>query len=298
MEPLGNVTLLHVTDSHATLRPVFYREPDTLIGVGAERGKPPYLTGAGLFLRVLRPRAGHGRGLRLHLRWISRPWPPATDDGRLRASRHPGPAHPRRARRAHAAARRRRHAPGLGHRAVEPRRGHGARHQPARASTSSPPHWEFTYGIARVRELWATASGKGLLDGRLRGPERRGGGLGRSRPFRPYAIREVGGVADRRSSARRFRTRPIAHPRRFVPDLTFGIREDRIQALVDELRDERKVDLVVLPEPQRRRRRPQARRARERPRRHPRRPHPRRPAGARSRWAARSSSTPARTASS
>src|SRR5207244_644772 len=40
-EPLGNVTPLHGTDAHATTRPVFYREPDTLIGVGDERGKPP-----------------------------------------------------------------------------------------------------------------------------------------------------------------------------------------------------------------------------------------------------------------
>ena len=44
-EPLGNVTLLHITDTHATLRPVFYREPDSVIGVGAERGRPPFLTG-------------------------------------------------------------------------------------------------------------------------------------------------------------------------------------------------------------------------------------------------------------
>src|SRR5678815_5915403 len=44
-EPYGNVTLLHITDAHATLRPVFYREPDSVIGVGAERGRPPFLTG-------------------------------------------------------------------------------------------------------------------------------------------------------------------------------------------------------------------------------------------------------------
>src|SRR6267142_1428897 len=47
-EPLGNVTLLHITDAHATLRPVFYREPDSVIGVGVERGHPPFLTGAEL----------------------------------------------------------------------------------------------------------------------------------------------------------------------------------------------------------------------------------------------------------
>ena len=49
-EALGNVTLLHMTDSHATLLPVYYREPDTLLGVGSEIGQPPYLTGEA-FLR-------------------------------------------------------------------------------------------------------------------------------------------------------------------------------------------------------------------------------------------------------
>src|SRR5499427_9584145 len=44
-EPLGNATLLHITDTHATLRPVYYREPDTLIEVGEWKNKPPYVTG-------------------------------------------------------------------------------------------------------------------------------------------------------------------------------------------------------------------------------------------------------------
>ena len=39
---------------------------------------------------------------------------------------------------------------------------------------------------------------------------------------------------------------PVAHPRRFVPDLTFGIREDDVQRLVHELRDTRGADLVVV----------------------------------------------------
>src|SRR5882724_8982869 len=49
--PLGNVTLLHMTDPHATLLPVYYREPDTRIGVGDEAGKPPFLN-AEAFLKT------------------------------------------------------------------------------------------------------------------------------------------------------------------------------------------------------------------------------------------------------
>jgi sulfur-oxidizing protein SoxB len=65
------------------------------------------------------------------------------------------------------------------------------------------------------------------------------------RPFRPYTIREVGGSRVG-VIGQAFPYTPVSHPRRFVPDLTFGIREDGIQALVNELRDVKKVDLVVL----------------------------------------------------
>ena len=45
-EPLGQVTLLHFTDMHAQLMPIFFREPAVNIGVGEDTGTPPHLTGA------------------------------------------------------------------------------------------------------------------------------------------------------------------------------------------------------------------------------------------------------------
>ena len=44
-EPLGNVTLVHVTDIHGQLVPMHFREPSVNIGVGEAKGKVPHLTG-------------------------------------------------------------------------------------------------------------------------------------------------------------------------------------------------------------------------------------------------------------
>jgi sulfur-oxidizing protein SoxB len=74
-QALGNVTLLHMTDPHGTLLPVYYREPDTKIGVGDETGKPPFLTGAA-FLKAF----GIARAPRRRTRSpmsTSRRWRPA-----------------------------------------------------------------------------------------------------------------------------------------------------------------------------------------------------------------------------
>jgi len=41
----GQVTLLHITDMHAQLEPVYFRPPDTNIGIGDYAGIPPHLVG-------------------------------------------------------------------------------------------------------------------------------------------------------------------------------------------------------------------------------------------------------------
>jgi len=41
----GNVHFLHMTDAHAQLMPVYYREPSTNIGIGAALDRPPHLVG-------------------------------------------------------------------------------------------------------------------------------------------------------------------------------------------------------------------------------------------------------------
>jgi sulfur-oxidizing protein SoxB len=240
--PLGNLTLLHLTDSHATLQPVYFREPDTLLGVGDERGKPPYLTGRE-FLRAYHVAPGTAAAYALS----------AVDFTTLAAryGRMGGYAHlatlVKRVR------------------AERPGRtilldGGDALQGSATALWSGgedmlratnqlgvevfTAHWEFAYGIDRVKELF----GDRERSGRFRGDflAQNVAETGWDEPvFRPYTIREAGGVRVG-VIGQAFPYTPVSHPRRFVPDLTFGIRDDRIQALTVELREAKKVDVVVL----------------------------------------------------
>jgi len=45
-ETFGNVSLIHITDIHAQLKPIYFREPSVNIGVGANKGVVPHVTGA------------------------------------------------------------------------------------------------------------------------------------------------------------------------------------------------------------------------------------------------------------
>ncbi|MFG1211654.1 thiosulfohydrolase SoxB [Xanthobacter flavus] len=53
----GTFTILHITDIHAQLVPLYFREPSTNLGVGDARGVPPHLTDAA-FLKYFGLKAG------------------------------------------------------------------------------------------------------------------------------------------------------------------------------------------------------------------------------------------------
>jgi len=241
-EALGNVTLLHLTDPHATLRPLYYREPDTLIGIGREHGKPPFLTGAE-FLRAYHIAPGTVEAYAAtHLDFAAL----AARYGRMGGYAHL----------ATLVKRARAERPGKtllldggdtcqGSATALWSRGEDmVRASNALGVEVMTPHWEFIYGMDRLRELFGDREHRGLFAGDFVAHNVAQMGWG-DRVFRPYTVREVGGVGVG-IIGQAFPYVPVSHPRRFVPDLTFGIQEDQVQALVHELRDDRRVDLVVL----------------------------------------------------
>ena len=57
LPPFGNVSLLHMTDCHAQLLPIYFREPNVNLGVGSMRGNAPHIVGEG-FLKHFGIRPG------------------------------------------------------------------------------------------------------------------------------------------------------------------------------------------------------------------------------------------------
>src|SRR5438034_1442902 len=86
-------------------------------------------------------------------------------------------------------------------------------------------HWEFMYGIERVRELFGDAERRGLFAGDFVAQNVSEAGFG-DRIFKPYTVRHVGGV-NVAVIGQAFPYTVVAHPKRLVGDLTFGIREDQ-----------------------------------------------------------------------
>jgi S-sulfosulfanyl-L-cysteine sulfohydrolase len=241
-QPLGDVTLLHMTDTHATLLPVYYREPDTLLGFGDEAGHPPYVTGEAFLQAYALTQGSVEAYAYTHVDFAEL----AARYGRMGGYAHLATLVKRvRAER-----------PGK----VLLLDGGDTLHGSATSLWSRgedmvrainllgvevvTPHWEFMYGIERVKELFGDLESRALFQGEFVAHNVSDVGWG-DPVLQAYTIKEVGGVRVG-IIGQAFPYVPVSHPRRFVPDLTFGIREEQVQTLVDELRKGKKVTLVVL----------------------------------------------------
>ncbi len=245
----GNVRLLHLTDTHAQLAPVYFREPSVNLGIGTMRGKPPHLVG-GAFLEYYGMAPGtreahaftfldyqeaahrYGRmGGFAHLKTLI---------DRLRADAGPGNT--------------------MLLDGGDMLQGSGQANAMAGADMIEAAnllgvevltgHWEFTYGQDTLRQRLKEFKGEFLAqnvfltdDAAFNNAEAFDPSSGRV--FKPATVRDIGGVRVA-VIGQAFPYVPVAHPKRFTPDWTFGIREQDLQKLVDDLRGNQKADAVVL----------------------------------------------------
>ena len=111
-------------------------------------------------------------------------------------------------------------------------------------------HWEFTYGEEALRANLERFKGEFLaqnvfLTEEAKFNDAKAFDPASGRVFKPSLIKEIGGFRVA-VIGQAFPYVPIAHPKRFTPDWTFGIRDDELQKLVNAHREKDKVDAVLL----------------------------------------------------
>jgi sulfur-oxidizing protein SoxB len=238
LRPFGNVSLLHVTDTHAQLLPVHFREPSANLGVGPARGQPPHLVGEALLRRFgLRPGTRDAHAF-THLDFA---------EAARRYGAMGGYAHL-----ATLIAQLRAERPGAvlldggdawqgSGTALWTRGQDMIDAQKALGVEITTGHWEFTYGAERVQQVV-----KNDLAGRIEflAQNVRTADFGDA-VFKPSTLRTINGVRIA-IVGQAFPYTPIANPRYFVPDWTFGIQEESLQKVVDDARAQGAAAVVLL----------------------------------------------------
>jgi len=224
----GNATLLHFTDCHAQLLPAYFREPSANIGIAASMNRPPHVVGEPL-LKLFRIPPGSRQAYAFsHLDFA---------EAALRYGKLGGFAHLATLVKRLRAERRatllldggdtwQGSATSLwtrGQDMVEAQKLLGV--------DVMTGHWEFTYGEERVREV-VGKDFAGQIEFLAQNIETADFG---DPVFKPYTIRTLGRVTVA-VIGQAFPYTPVAHPRRFVSGLRFGIEEKRLQGVVNEVR--------------------------------------------------------------
>lgn len=229
----GNVTLIHLTDIHAQLRPIWFREPDINIGVGQVNGLPPHVTGQD-FLNLFGYQPGTPEAYALtYMDFVAL----AKGYGRMGGmDRVATVVNSIRADRPEA----------LLLDGGDTWHGSYTAHKTAGQDVvnvmnqlrpdAMTSHWEFTLGIDRVNEIVDTLDfpflGANIFDAEWDEPA-----------YEPYKMFERGG-AKIAVIGQAFPYMPIANPGWMFPGLSFGVREERMREVVAEVRAAG-ADLVV-----------------------------------------------------
>lgn len=234
----GNVHFLHFTDCHAQLLPIHFREPSVNLGVGAAAGKPPHLVGEPLLKAFgIRPKSLEAHAFTcLDFAEAAKVYGKvggfshlATLVKRLRASR-----------------------PGAllldggdtwqGSATALWSRGQDMVDACKLLGVDMmTPHWELTYGAARVQEI-VEKDLKGKMEFLAQNVKTSDFG---DPVFAPYALREMNGVPVA-VIGQGFPYTPIANPRYLIPDWTMGIQDEEMQKVVNEARGKGARVVVVL----------------------------------------------------
>lgn len=238
MPRFGNVSLLHFTDCHAQLLPIHYREPSINIGVGRAAGEPPHLVGEHL-LKHFGIKAGSAQAHAFtHLDYVAA----ARTYGKVGGFAHLATLVKRlRAERPNS----------LLLDGGDTWQGSGVSLWTQGADMIEAcrllgvdvmtGHWEFTYGNRRVKEAVEKE-----LAGRTEFLAQNVKTLDFGDPvFKPYTMRNLGGVPVA-IIGQAFPYTPIAHPRHFVAEWTFGIQEEELQKIVNEVRTKGALVVVLL----------------------------------------------------
>ncbi|MFN0159644.1 MAG: thiosulfohydrolase SoxB, partial [Burkholderiales bacterium] len=245
----GNVRLMHFTDCHAQLLPVYFREPNVNLGVGEALGRPPHLVGEALLRHFrMKPSDAPKGTARDMAKTLSHAF---THLDFARAAKLYGKTG------------------GFAHmatlikklRAEQPNAlllDGGDTWQGSATSLWSngqdmvdackllgvdvmTGHWEFTYGAKRVEEV-VSKDFKGKVDFVAQNIKTADFG---DAVFPAWVMREVGGVPIA-VIGQAFPYTPIANPRHMVAEWNFGIQDENMQKTVNEARAKGAAAVIVL----------------------------------------------------
>ena len=234
----GNVHFLHMTDCHAQLKPIYFREPNVNIGIAGSMGQPPHLVGENLLKHFrLKPGSAEAHAFTyLDFDKASRKYGKvggfahlATLVKQLKVSR-PG---------------------ALLLDGGDTWQGSGTALWTKGQDMVDAAielgvdvmtgHWEFTLGDKRVKEI-VEKDFKGKIDFIAQNVQTTDFG---DPVFPPFAMKEMNGVPVA-IIGQAFPYTPIANPRYFTPEWSFGIKEAEMQKTVDEVRGKGAAVVVLL----------------------------------------------------